>query len=37
VRRLLVAPTPGTDLESPLLIANASGALQQGYVYLSGS
>ena len=34
VRRLLVAPTPGTDLESPHLIANASGTVQQGYVYL---
>jgi RHS repeat-associated protein len=36
VRRLLVAPTPGTDLESPQLIANASGTVQQGYVYLGG-
>ncbi len=34
VRRLLVAPTPGTDLESPHLIANAGGMVQQGYVYL---
>ncbi|HWQ90357.1 MAG TPA: hypothetical protein VN673_01705 [Clostridia bacterium] len=34
VRRLLVAPRPGTDLESPHLIANASGTVQQGYVYL---
>jgi len=34
VRRLLVAPTPGTDLESPHLIANASGNVQQGYIYL---
>lgn len=34
VRRLLVAPTPGSDLESPHLIANASGSAQQGYVYL---
>jgi RHS repeat-associated protein len=34
VRRLLVASTPGTDLESPHLIANAGGTLQQGYVYL---
>ncbi len=34
VRRLLVAPTPGTDLESPHLIASASGIIQQGYVYL---
>jgi RHS repeat-associated protein len=34
VRRLLVAPTPGTDLESPHLIANAGGTVQQGYVYL---
>jgi len=34
VRRLLVAPTPGSDLESPLLVANASGTVQQGYVYL---
>jgi RHS repeat-associated protein len=34
VRRLLVAPTPGTDLESPQLIADGSGAMQQGYVYL---
>jgi RHS repeat-associated protein len=33
VRRLLVAPTPGTDLESPQLIANAGGTVQQGYVY----
>jgi len=34
VRKFLVAPTPGTDLESPQLIANASGDVQQGYVYL---
>jgi len=34
VRRLLVAPTPGSDLESPHLIANAGGTVQQGYVYL---
>jgi len=34
VRRLLVAPTPGSDLESPHLIANASGTIQQGYVYV---
>ncbi len=34
VRRLLVASTPGSDLESPHLIANASGTVQQGYVYL---
>ena len=36
VRRLLVAPIPGSDLESPHLIASASGAIQQGYVYLGG-
>ena len=36
VRRLLVAPTPGTDLESPHLIADASGMVKQGYVYLGG-
>lgn len=34
VRRFLVAPTVGSDLESPQLIANASGAVQAGYVYL---
>jgi RHS repeat-associated protein len=34
IRRFLVAPTPGTDLDSPLLIANGAGTLQQGYVYL---
>ncbi len=34
VRRLLVAATPGTGLESPLLIANGSGTMQQGYVFL---
>lgn len=33
VRQFLVAPTPGSDLESPHLIANGSGALQAGYVY----
>jgi RHS repeat-associated protein len=37
VRRLLVAPTPGSDLESPHVIADATGALQQGYVYLGYS
>ncbi len=34
VRRFLTAPTPGTDLESPHLVANAGGTLQQGYVFL---
>ncbi len=34
VRRWLVAPTPGSDLESPHLIANAGGTVQQGYVYV---
>ncbi|MCO5053377.1 MAG: hypothetical protein M9920_13890 [Verrucomicrobiae bacterium] len=34
MRKFLVAPTPGSDLESPLLVADASGAVQQGYVYL---
>jgi len=34
VRRLLVAPTPGTDLESPHLIATAGGTLRQHYLYL---
>jgi RHS repeat-associated protein len=34
VRKFLVASTPGTDLESPQLIANASDGVQQGYVYL---
>jgi RHS repeat-associated protein len=34
VRRWLVAPTPGSDLESPHLIADANGVVQQGYVYL---
>ncbi len=34
VRRLLVAPTPGSNLESVHLIANASGTVQQGYVYV---
>ncbi len=34
VRRLLVAATPGTGLESPLLIANGSGSMQQGYVFI---
>ncbi|MCL4789108.1 MAG: hypothetical protein KJ070_20325 [Verrucomicrobia bacterium] len=34
VRKFLVAPTPGTDLESPQLIANAGGTVQQCYVYL---
>lgn len=34
VRRFLVAPTPETDLESPLLIADVGGSIQQGYVYL---
>jgi len=34
VRKFLVAPTPGSDLESPHLIANVSGSVQQGYVYL---
>ncbi|HWQ92087.1 MAG TPA: RHS repeat-associated core domain-containing protein [Clostridia bacterium] len=34
VRKFLVAPTPGTDLESPQLIASAGGAFQKGYVYL---
>jgi RHS repeat-associated protein len=33
VRRFLVASTPGTDLESPLLVANGTGTLSQGYVY----
>jgi RHS repeat-associated protein len=37
VRRLLVGPTPGTDLESPQLIADANGTFQQGYVYLGYS
>jgi RHS repeat-associated protein len=37
VRRLLVAPTPGTGLESPQLIADDTGAVQQGYVYLGDS
>jgi RHS repeat-associated protein len=34
VRRFLTAPTPGTDLESPHLVANGSGTFQQGYVFL---
>lgn len=34
VRKFVVAPTPNTDLESPLLVANASGNVQQGYVYI---
>src|SRR5262249_14171833 len=34
VRRFLVAPTPGTDLESPLLIADAYNAVAAGFVYL---
>ena len=34
IRHFLVAPAPGSDLESPHLIANGSGTLQQGYVYV---
>jgi RHS repeat-associated protein len=33
VRRFLVASSPGAGLESPLMVADASGNLQQGYVY----
>jgi len=34
VRRFLVAPTPGTDLESPHLIGDAYGGVAAGFVYL---
>lgn len=34
VRRFLVAHTPQTDLESPLLLANANASVQAGYIYL---
>ncbi len=34
VRRFVTAPTPGTDLESPHLVANGSGTFQQGYVFM---
>ncbi len=33
-RRFLVAPTPGTDLESPQLIADSANSLKQGYVFV---
>ena len=34
VRRFVTAGTPETDLESPLLITDQSGNVQQGFVYL---
>jgi RHS repeat-associated protein len=34
VRRFVTAGTPQTDLESPLLITDLSGNVQQGFVYL---
>jgi RHS repeat-associated protein len=34
VRRFVMAGTPETDLESPLLITDTNGAVQQGFVYL---
>lgn len=37
VRRTLVAGTPGTDLESAQLIADANGVVQQGYIYVGES
>jgi len=34
VRRFVVAPTPGTELESTLLVTDAGGFVRQGYVYV---
>ena len=34
IRKFLVAPTPGTDLESPHIIIDGNGMVQQGYVYI---
>lgn len=34
VRRFVVAVTPATGLESPHMVANAAGTLQQGYIYM---
>jgi RHS repeat-associated protein len=33
-RRFLIAPTPGTDLETTHLVGDASNNLKQGYIYL---
>ncbi len=34
VRQFIVAPTPGSDLQSPQSIVDVNGALQEGYIYL---
>jgi len=35
-RRFLVAPAPGSDLESPHLVADSGNSLQVGYVHIGG-